>query len=113
MKLFVYGTLKRGFCRHPALEGQAYVGETCTKMGYRMYNVGDYPALVSDAEGGQIAGEIWQVSDVCLAQLDEIEGNWFRRETVRLEQPFQDEHVQAYFFQQPVTGLTDCGRCWK
>ena len=45
--LFVYGTLMRGECRERHLAGQEFVGAAQTAPGFRLYNVGEYPALGS------------------------------------------------------------------
>src|SRR2546421_721985 len=48
--LFVYGTLKRGGCRHGPLAGQRYRGETHTRPRYALYDLGDYPGLTATSE---------------------------------------------------------------
>ena len=116
MDLFVYGTLKRGHCRHFALRDQQFLADARTQPRYRMYNVGEYPALVRDDNGISIEGEIWSVDDPCLVLLDEVEGaaeNWFRRGSVELVAPFDNLEVQTYFYQQPVAGLARCGDRWE
>ncbi len=114
--LFVYGTLKRGYCRHFALAGQQFLAEARTWPKYRMYNVGQYPALVRDEDGVAIEGEVWSVDEDCLVLLDEVEGaaeDWFRRGGVELEPPFDASVVETYFYRQPVVELPDCGSRWE
>lgn len=115
--LFIYGTLKRGDVRAGLLEGQRLIGEARTVNQYRLFNTGDYPALV-DAEpigmpGLSIVGELWEVSAMCLARLDEEEGldeGLYARRPIDLMA--RDVNAQAYYYLHPVDGMPDCGECW-
>jgi len=116
--LFVYGTLKRGDVRAPLLAGQTFLGEARTAARYRLFNTGDYPALVDagplGVAGRSILGELWQVDADCLARLDEEEGvdeGLYARRTVALIEPA--EPAESYFFLLPVNGLPDCGERWE
>jgi gamma-glutamylaminecyclotransferase len=114
--LFVYGTLKRGDCRHSVLAGQTFQGQARTAPRYRMYNVGSYPALVETPDGLAIEGELWQVDATCLARLDEVEGvaeGLYQRRAIQLAEPFTDVSAQSYFFLKNTAGLADCGPCWQ
>ena len=113
-KLFIYGTLKRGFCREKFLAGQQFLGKVRTAAGYRLINLGSYPGLIEADDGGRIEGELWEVDAVCLAQLDVVEGvpTLYRRMPMRLEDAGQDE-VLTYFYQQSIEGLPDCGTRWN
>ena len=113
--LFIYGTLKRGDCRHSALAGQTFVGEARTAPRYRLYNIGSYPGLVEATDGIAIEGELWRIDEACLARLDEVEGvdeGLYERRGIQLAEPQVDSSVQSYFFLQSPTGLADCGPCW-
>ncbi len=99
-RLFVYGTLKRGCKNHAQLAGQIYLGEARTATGYRLYDLGDYPGMVSDATDTEgVTGEIWSVDDTALARLDAFEGvdvGIYLRTPVELaEQPFPDSAANA------------------
>ena len=62
MKLFVYGTLKKGEYNHSYLKHSKYIDEAMLS-GYTLYNTGyGYPAAV-EKEGGHITGEVYEVSD--------------------------------------------------
>ena len=114
-RLFIYGTLKRGHCRHFALSGQQFLGEVQTAVGYRLYDCGEYPGLVRDPAGISISGELWAVDEECLARLDEIECvevGLFKRGTIQLKPPHQGEQVETYFYCGNVAALTDCGSFW-
>lgn len=119
--VFVYGTLMRGECRHAALAEQTFLGPATTRPHYRLYNCGNYPALVKVAAGSGhcIEGELWQVSFACLKHLDEIEGvdeGLYERGPVILEDSSVDQPaaapVEAYFYRQDVSNLEDLGTAW-
>lgn len=113
-KLFVYGTLKRGQGRAPALAGQRFLGEGRTQPRYRLFDCGGFPGLVESDEGLAVEGELWEVDAECLSLLDEIEGvahNMYERARVELEERCGNE-VETYFYRQSTAGLRDCGNCW-
>jgi gamma-glutamylcyclotransferase (GGCT)/AIG2-like uncharacterized protein YtfP len=72
MKLFVYGTLRKGQSAHALLQGAPLIAEAWTDPCFELVNMGDYPGLVL---GGNTAvrGEIYDVSPNTLAQLDRYE----------------------------------------
>ena len=74
MHLFVYGTLKRGQPRNRFLTRQTFIAPAVTRPLYRMFNVGEYPALVRHADGRAIQGELWDVDDGCVRTVDRVEG---------------------------------------
>lgn len=113
--LFVYGTLKRGYRRHAALQGQTFLGQVWTAAHYRLYDCGGYPGLVEEASGISIQGELYQVDQQCLIILDEIEGvdaGLYRRGQVQLLPPYDTCLAEAYFYCRSVDGLRDCGNRW-
>lgn len=91
--LFVYGSLKRGFSNHPLLVTAHFVGECRTEARYQLLVFGIYPAL---SEGGDraIAGELYAVDTRLLFELDEFEGEAYRRRAVQLE---DGRTAEAYF----------------
>lgn len=114
--LFIYGTLKRGDVRAPLLDGQQFIAELRSAPRYRLYNTGDYPALIQTTPGEtgvSILGELWRVDAACLARLDVEEGvdeGLYERRAIELlgEHP----QAQAYFYLMPTRGMPDCGDCW-
>jgi gamma-glutamylcyclotransferase (GGCT)/AIG2-like uncharacterized protein YtfP len=115
MHLFVYGTLKRGQVRHGFLVGQRFVSIAATRPDYRLFNVGEYPAMVSRAPGLSIEGELWEIDDACMRTLDRVEGSdagVYVREPVELLPPFDGLSAMTYLYRQPVDGLPDCGTRW-
>jgi gamma-glutamylaminecyclotransferase len=115
-RLFVYGTLMRGFCRHGFLKGQTFVQTAMTRPKYRLINLGDYPGLVETADQGrQIHGEVWEVSEDALAILDEVEGTdagLYERRHVNLE-GWDSDSVEAYFYLGHIADRPDCGDRWS
>jgi gamma-glutamylcyclotransferase (GGCT)/AIG2-like uncharacterized protein YtfP len=84
-RLFVYGTLMRGFALHRLLErGAEYLGHGV--VAARLYDLGAYPAAIRDP-AGEVAGELYRVADPSLwPALDSAEGpQYYRGEvTVRM-----------------------------
>lgn len=73
--LFVYGTLKRGERANRLLAGQTYLGPATTAPRYRLVDLGDHPGMIPDAAAGlSVTGELWEVSECCLDELDDYEG---------------------------------------
>ncbi|MCA9071484.1 MAG: gamma-glutamylcyclotransferase [Planctomycetaceae bacterium] len=115
MKLFVYGTLKRGFSRATVLQGETYLGTARTQTRYRMFNCGNYPGLVEVPEGLSIEGELWEVRPECLERLDEIEGveiGLYQRVKVLLKSPHDRVDAETYLYLQSIEGMPDCGVRW-
>ena len=74
MKLFVYGTLKRGFHNAYYLRDARFLGEFTTDPVYSMYHFGSYPA-VSEFGRTAITGEVYEISTLQLASIDRLE--WY------------------------------------
>ncbi|TXH08130.1 MAG: gamma-glutamylcyclotransferase [Spirochaetes bacterium] len=74
-KLFVYGSLKRGFGNHRFLSESTFLATTTTAdPAYSMLSLGAFPAVV-DGGVDMIQGELYEVDDNTLAQIDMLEGN--------------------------------------
>lgn len=115
-RIFVYGTLKRGGSNHGWLRGQRFVGAATTNPGFRLYDLGGYPGMVTDPQQGlAVEGEVWEVDDAALARLDEledVEGGEYARVPLPLQPPFDRETVEGYLYLHPVAGRPDLGACW-
>lgn len=70
MKVFVYGTLKKGFRNQSYLKGAKYL-EKATMKG-KMYDLGGYPCIELDEEG-VVYGEVYEIDKNILANLDRCE----------------------------------------
>lgn len=92
MKVFVYGTLKKGFHNHRCLEGAAFVKEAILAQSFRMYDTGGFPIILpasEDKPGYFPTGEIYELpegrqGELILARLDrlESEGCMYHRRVV-------------------------------
>ena len=110
-KLFVYGSLKRHKSAFGFLEGHnaVFLKEAVTAPRYHLYQISWFPGMVIDDldEGttGGVHGEVFEVTEECLQDLDRYEGvpHLFRREEVFLE---DGDKVFAYIFAEPFTGRT-------
>jgi len=80
-KLFVYGTLKKGYSRNSVLEESKFIGEHITKPNFTMVDLGFFPGLL-EIGNTSITGELYEVSDEILEYCDKIEGHptfYFRK----------------------------------
>ncbi len=115
VRVFVYGTLKRGEEYHDWLEGQHFITTAWTKPLYRMFNVGGYPGMVRVANGLAIEGEVWEVSEEGVSRLDLLEdvaGGEYERAAVELVGDLTDQYVESYLYLREVAGLCDVGTHW-
>jgi gamma-glutamylcyclotransferase (GGCT)/AIG2-like uncharacterized protein YtfP len=72
MKLFVYGTLRRAQSAHGLLRGARLIAHARTGPHFTLVDMGDYPALV-EAGTTCVSGEIYEVDEALLAELDAYE----------------------------------------
>lgn len=72
MKLFVYGTLRRGEAAHGLLQGAPLVASVWSEPVYRLVDLGGYPALV-DGGSARVRGEIYEIDASALVGLDAYE----------------------------------------
>lgn len=90
-KVFVYGSLKRGFGNHQRLVigGARFIGPAVTKPIYTMVDLGAFPGVITDGET-EISGELYEVDGACLQSLDSLEGhpNFYRRALTRVYNPY-------------------------
>lgn len=103
MKVFVYGTLKKGFHNHRCMEGAAFVRETHLSTPFRMFDTGGFPVLLPATEnkpGYFPTGELYELpegrtGELILARLDRLEGegNMYHR---RIFRDAEGEAVSVY-----------------
>jgi gamma-glutamylaminecyclotransferase len=100
MRVFVYGTLKRGFPNHWLMKdgGGKYRGIGRTLPEFTMISLGVYPGVVPGGETS-IRGEIYDVDKSLLDQLDHLEGHptFYQRVQVVLE---DQTHAWMYLLPQ-------------
>jgi gamma-glutamylcyclotransferase (GGCT)/AIG2-like uncharacterized protein YtfP len=88
--VFVYGTLREHEPLHSILRrgGAEFVGYDFVEQHYEMIDMGPFPAVhASQYDINRIYGEVYAVSDECLAALDLVEGhpNFFERKKIRTD----------------------------
>lgn len=93
-RVFVYGTLLSGEPNHRLLATAKPLGPARTALGYRLHDLGSFPAMVEGGEGA-VDGELYEVDDGTLAALDRLEGHpdFYRRVPIRLA---TGEEVESY-----------------
>jgi gamma-glutamylcyclotransferase (GGCT)/AIG2-like uncharacterized protein YtfP len=92
VRLFVYGSLRRGAENHHELGAAVFLGLVNTAPRYGIVRVGAYPALVAGSTA--IAGELYELEHGALRALDAFEGPGYRRALVQLE---GGGDAEAYF----------------
>lgn len=96
IRLFVYGSLKRGFRHHTVLAGATFERAAWTAPGYRLVRHGEYPALTRERGGEhRVSGELYLVEPEDVPRLDEFEEvpHLYQRELILLE---DGSHAHAY-----------------
>jgi gamma-glutamylaminecyclotransferase len=105
-RVFVYGTLKRGFPNHHFMDGASFVGTGRTVEAWPLVigNQWFSPYLLPERGGGhRVAGELWDVPESMMPALDELESthlpNGYRRERVAVEADDGSgvQEIWAYF----------------
>lgn len=110
-KIFVYGSLKRGYPNHELIAGQEYLGQARTENGYKLYEV-VLPVLVIEGDD-YIEGELYNCDDNAIFYLDRLEGHpaLYTRLPVRV---VGHNCVQSYVWTHKIDSLfQDCGRRWE
>jgi len=92
VRLFVYGSLRRGERHHAELGDAVFLGVVTTVAHYRVARLGPYPALVSGS--ASVAGELYAVAPDLMPMLDAFEGPGYVRRLVRLS---DGGDAEAYF----------------
>ena len=103
--LLVYGTLKRDKSNHRKLGISEFVGEATTAQPYLLLQDSNihYPFLI-DIPVAPFTGELYEVSDTLITQLDCFEGHphLFERRSIQL---IDGREAFTYFYKQlnPIT----------
>jgi gamma-glutamylaminecyclotransferase len=109
VRVFVYGTLKRGYGNNPILlsSGGRYL-HNGVLVGARIYDLGYYPGVkLTQDEGERVKGELWEVPEKGMAHLDRLEGvpYLYHRSIVSIYSPEMDSTtfpVVVYEYTRPV-----------
>jgi len=102
MKVFVYGTLKKGYGNNRLLSEQTFIGEGYTGGFYDMINSG-FPVLVPNDNGMVVKGEVWEVDtkiEDTLDNLDALEGEgvMYDRREVKVKMANSDDWVTCWIY---------------
>ena len=100
--VFVYGTLMKKGSASRYMRDADFLGETVLP-GYAMYDLGWYPGILP-AEGSQVHGEVYLVSEEMLKSMDQYEGEGFLylRKTMPVTGIDECPEAQAYIYLRPV-----------
>jgi len=93
VKVFVYGTLKRGFNNHGRLYGATYLGKATTTQKWKMIGEGyPFPYLLapSTTEGMNVEGEVYLIDAKVKKSLDSLEGTPFHYRMTTLNITYDD-----------------------
>ena len=96
MRVFVYGSLRKGQIYHHVIESAEFVGSAETPPLYELFDLGDYPAMV---RGGRtrVQGEVYEVGAGLLEVLDEFEDHpeLYQRQEIGLA---DGQRVKTYLY---------------
>jgi gamma-glutamylcyclotransferase (GGCT)/AIG2-like uncharacterized protein YtfP len=113
IRVFVYGTLKRGEANHGVLEGSEFLGECAVGTGYKMVDLGWYPGVIRGVKGaGEVYGEVYLVDEPTLHSLDAIEGhpNYYTR--YKIATPFKNAWIYTLPAEYADEGEEVAGGKW-
>lgn len=111
-RVFVYGTLKRGERNHRKMQGAQFAGVGMTPKGFTLVEVASAtmagrvtPVLVPGGTQA-VVGEIYEVDDTLLAELDAFErlGEDYERRSLALTNGLQVE-IYLHAPERPLTPL--------
>jgi gamma-glutamylcyclotransferase (GGCT)/AIG2-like uncharacterized protein YtfP len=98
--VFVYGTLMSGFGNNRLLKGSALIDHASTEEEYVLVSNGIIPFLMDDVQDSYIVGEVYEVDEKTLKNLDDLEGhpNWYERRIINVVSDIGDRlKAWAYF----------------
>ena len=102
-KIFVYGTLRKGFGLNNYMDNFKYLGVGKLK-GFDMFSNGYFPMIVKGA--GEVVGEVYEIKNGIneIGVLDKIESAYTRiKVRVKLNGVLTD--VEVYVYNGDVTNL--------
>lgn len=98
-KVFVYGTLRKGFSNHDIIKegNNKFLNKDETIDKYLMLDTGGFPAVIKNIPYHNIVGELYEVDNETFESIDKLEsnGNLFQREKVILK---SDNEAWMYFY---------------
>ena len=103
MKVFVYGTLREGEANAYLLKEAVKLGDGCLSSGYILYDLKAYPAAIASRSGTSLFGEVYQINEGILRDLDQLEEYPVEYDRVEVETAYGRAWI--YLYNQPVVGL--------
>lgn len=109
-KVFVYGTLKKGFSNHFFLANARYLGPARTVERYALY-MDMYPGVYPRDHVSPIVGQLFEVDAATLRRLDALEDHprLYRREMVEVVTDKGKETAWIYFYPNKAGRLIASG----
>lgn len=96
MKVFVYGTLKRGGVLHSNIKHCKYLGVDKIH-NFAMFKLGWFPAVVPTIDAREcVYGEIYEVDKTVLDKLDAIEGKGVLYNRTTVDTKYGDAMMYVY-----------------
>ena len=93
-RIFVFGTLKQGFCNHHVNRGTRVGGDWVTVQPHPLFILGPrhLPWLLPQpGQGHRVVGQLFEVDDTTLADMDRLERVteplWYQRQPIEVR-PF-------------------------
>ena len=102
IKLFVYGTLKKGFYWHEEYLGESeFIGPCRTSTDFTLY-IDALPFLVEEKASEPVIGELYQIDTETLANIDRLEGHpvAYKRDLITVFDE-DDNEIKAWAYIYP------------
>ncbi len=99
-KVFVYGTLKKGFCNHHFLEKSRFLGKAETLNKYALYLKDYYPFVTEYEKISIIKGEVYQINQQQLQQIDILEEvpDYYYRKLIKVKLIDSSKITDAFIY---------------
>lgn len=99
--VFAYGSLKTNKHNHCMIKGQPLLGKYYTTNDYTLM-ISGLPYLI-ERKGEGCIGEVYEVSDECLARLDMLEQHpdWYVRKLIPVYSVEDGTMIEAYAYIHP------------
>lgn len=106
MKLFVYGSLKKGYWNHEFIERSSFLGKYHTVEKYVLVIKNELPFVATTPSVSHIYGEVYDVDESTLHAIDKMEqnGRWYTRRPVQLVDENGQQMVAELYFNDNIVG---------